>query len=716
MENENIELRPESKAAGLEKSVETETSVSYKKGDLLKDQSIIFRVIAVKDDMTVLCQTNTKKIYLQVVTNDEILDKLSKRIIGKCEGENHIIQTELVNDSTNSKWQKYINTAKDIDKTFGPFYMELKDANSKNKNLEIMKCNQIKKNTYWNIARRYLQSGFDYSALIDRRAIRKKQQTSYQYKEKTGRPSATGIVLTKIDYEYLNEAMSNYLSGRNMTFEAAYSDMCHDHYSHNVSIGDETKKVFLPVNCRPTRRQLRYFILKNLPKEKFLVAKTSLREVRNNCRPLNSDSLMGVEKPGDLLEMDEEEVNISAISKYYQNKVIGRIIVYMMIDVFSKMIVAISVTLENNSINGAKSCFLNLADDKVEYCRKYGIDIKPEEWPSGAFIPSRIRCDRGAEYMSNEIERFCKENHCDLQFVTPGTGSLKGNIEQIFNRENIALSPMTEKIGHISKRHDSRHHEQASLTIDQVTAILLRFVIAHNNQYMKNYPLSYEMMQHHVQPTPVNIWNFGCENIDSPRPITNKEQYMYSVMVPVKASINRYGINCQKLLYYRESDNDLRQEQYSPKKNVPFRADPRDLRQIYRFVNGKLIKYPLSKLKTENTKYLEHGLSQEEYDALKIYKKADDKDGEVYNENLNSSRNESIKETIHNVKRHTNNKTDNIRKNRNVEKVQKNYEDSIEHRIQDNEQIENSEERNEEPLGDASDNMDDANADFLERH
>ena len=42
MENENIELRPESKAAGLEKSVETETSVSYKKGDLLKIRALYF--------------------------------------------------------------------------------------------------------------------------------------------------------------------------------------------------------------------------------------------------------------------------------------------------------------------------------------------------------------------------------------------------------------------------------------------------------------------------------------------------------------------------------------------------------------------------------------------------------------------------------------------------------------------------------------------------
>ena len=28
------------------------------------------------------------------------------------------------------------------------------------------------------------------------------------------------------------------------------------------------------------------------------------------------------------------------------------------------------------------NCLANAATDKVEFCQKYGIDIKPDEWPN----------------------------------------------------------------------------------------------------------------------------------------------------------------------------------------------------------------------------------------------------------------------------------------------------------------------------------------------
>ena len=47
--------------------------------------------------------------------------------------------------------------------------------------------------------------------------------------------------------------------------------------------------------------------------------------------------------------MDEVEMDVSIVSEVDPTKVIGRPIVHAMVDVYSRMITAVSVSLENNS-------------------------------------------------------------------------------------------------------------------------------------------------------------------------------------------------------------------------------------------------------------------------------------------------------------------------------------------------------------------------------
>ena len=75
---------------------------------------------------------------------------------------------------------------------------------------------------------------------------------------------------------------------------------------------------------------------------------------------LVSDNLLNVHGPGDLFEMDEVEMDVSIVSEVDPTKVIGRPIIHAMVDVYSRMITAVSVSLENNSVLGFTNCLLNL--------------------------------------------------------------------------------------------------------------------------------------------------------------------------------------------------------------------------------------------------------------------------------------------------------------------------------------------------------------------
>ena len=54
--------------------------------------------------------------------------------------------------------------------------------------------------------------------------------------------------------------------------------------------------------------------------------------------------------PGDLWEVDECEIDLSLVSVENPSVTVGRPIVYVMIDVYTRMIVAYSVAFDNNSV------------------------------------------------------------------------------------------------------------------------------------------------------------------------------------------------------------------------------------------------------------------------------------------------------------------------------------------------------------------------------
>jgi hypothetical protein len=55
--------------------------------------------------------------------------------------------------------------------------------------------------------------------------------------------------------------------------------------------------------------------------------------------------------------------------------IIGRPVIYIVIDVFSRLIVGFAVTLEGPSWAGAKLALENAFSDKASYCKQFGINI-----------------------------------------------------------------------------------------------------------------------------------------------------------------------------------------------------------------------------------------------------------------------------------------------------------------------------------------------------
>ncbi len=375
--------------------------------------------------------------------------------------------------------------------------------------------------------------------------------------------------------------------------------------------------------------------------------------------------------PGDLWEVDECEIDLSLVSVENPSVTVGRPIVYVMIDVYTRMIVAYSVAFDNNSVLGITNCFLNLLDDKQELCNRFGIQIGANEWPS-KILPLRLRSDYGAEYISHAMDTICCKLGVAKELVSPATGSLKGQVEQLFHQIHAAQNSLLEGKGLIEKRYDSNHHQEAILNIQEFEAVLLTYIVGHNRKYMEKYPLTKDMRQQNVEPCPIDLWKYGVSLNGSPRPITNEVMFRHSLLLPVKASVGRAGITFKGLFYINLQDEALLRDMYlasthGKKKLDSACFDPRNIGHLYYIREGKLMTASLNYKKTGMKEY--EGMTLSEYNALHNKKKDDDAIGRETNLQMDIAiRDRQAKIVSEAQKRHLSPSTENLRANRAAEK------------------------------------------------
>ena len=581
----------------------------------------------------------------------------------------------LLPDSEDENYLKKQALMRFIMQEYGPLYEKLYGKTTKTNLKKTMEDLGIQRDAAWRAIRRFLQSGLDMAAIVDGRSLRSGKRNPYKYSKKTGHPTMNalgkGVPLTDEIRTYFDEAIKDFLIGRAKTKKDAYMTMIEKHFINEEEIPTGIRVSVLPDNLRPTLKQFLNYTRVRVPQEEIDKAKTSAREQRNNKRLLLSDNLQGVMGPGDLWEVDECEIDLSLVSVENPSVTVGRPIVYVMIDVYTRMIVAYSVAFDNNSVLGITNCFLNLLDDKQELCNRFGIQIGADEWPS-KILPLRLRSDYGAEYISHAMDTVCCKLGVAKELVSPATGSLKGQVEQVFHQIHAAQNSLLEGKGLIEKRHDSNHHQEAALNIQEFEAVLLTYIVGHNRKYMEKYPLTKDMRQQNVEPCPIDLWKYGVSLNGSPRPITNEVMFRHSLLLPVKASVGRAGITFKGLFYINLQDEALLRDMYlasthGKKKLESACIDPRNISHLYYIREGKLMTASLNYKKTGMKEY--EGMTLSEYNALHNKKKDDDAIGRETNLQMDIAiRDRQAKIVSEAQKRHLSPSTENLRANRAAEK------------------------------------------------
>ena len=596
------------------------------RGQILRKGDAAFRVIYVTPDNIVLIRLNTGKIDIHLETTAGIHAAMVNGMVIQETPKNIVLNLNVVPEKYLEAFDIRKEIVRRISEKYGPTFLELSFKSPKPLLNELAERFSYSRKTINNIIRDYLQSGMTEASLMDARWLQtgKTRTSSYELaKQENGLAKLPG---KKGEwFGFFEEALYyKNAGGKDVSYRSAYDGMIATHFSYYET--DESGEIQVyekPKNEIPSYDQFVRYCHKMMPKEaedKYFLGEM---EQRNNNRLLLGSSSKGVEGCYDCCEMDAWESDFSLVSEDDPDKVVGRAVIYMIKDVATRTIVAASVGFDNNSTKGCLNCLANLNVPKKELLTEYGVSFKDERiWLTG-YQPRSMRVDNGSEFISEKLFDIMPRLGISQGICPPGMGSMKAVIERSFEDIHQQLKPFLSRYGHITKDHNSKHHEQALLNIRQFTKLIYTYIVAYNQKLNNGISYTKDMAEKHVPQVPYLAMQYYM-NLSPARLLPQGDEFLKAFLFDSKASLSKAGICMYKynLYYVNKNDQSLLSKAYETGRkriSFPILYDPRNVDLIYYISNGHLERAELNEDIGKQADY--KGMTFDQYEKLISAKK-----------------------------------------------------------------------------------------------
>lgn len=408
---------------------------------------------------------------------------------------------------------------------------------------------------------------------------------------KIGRPSKYGSGSSKNVDDNMKNIFENaikkyYHNRKEYPLSTVYELMLKEYFTTPVKQDDGNVKYELFDESEiPTLRQFRYWYSKTYSMAEKISSRKGQKQYDLNHRAVLGKSDTGIYGPGAQYQIDATVADIYLVSQFNRANIIGRPVIYFVIDTFSRMIAGMYVGLEGPSWMGAMMALANAASDKVTYCAEYDIDIKDDEWPC-KHIPNTILADRG-EMESKSVETLINTLNIRVDNAPAYRADMKGIVEQLFHTVNTKTTMFLP--GHVkpdmSQRGGKDYRLDAKLDIRQFTKVIIHCVLNHNkDHYLEGYDRKERMIADDVKPIPLELWNWGIANCSGLLRTVPEETIKLSLMPIDKARVTEKGIKYKNLYYI--SDRSIAEGWFEKARakgsyRVDISYDPRDMSNIY---------------------------------------------------------------------------------------------------------------------------------------
>lgn len=289
--------------------------------------------------------------------------------------------------------------------------------------------------------------------------------------------------------------------------------------------------------------------------------------------------------PGSRFQIDATIADVFLVSRLDRRRIIGRPVIYVVIDVFSRMIVGLYVGLEGPSWIGAMMALANTAEDKVAFCKRFGRVITHDEWPCDQ-LPATLLGD-GGEIASELVSALLTNFNIVVETAAPYRADWKGIVERRFRLLPAAYKPFVP--GYIDVDYRARggtdYRFDAVLDIDDFTRVLIECALFFNNEYeLTRYDRDRSVAADRVPPIPIDLWEWGRTHRSGALRSFPHDLVKFSLMPVAPATVTELGLRFKgsyyttpKALEERWFDRARQQGRWE----VPVSYDTRDFDRLW---------------------------------------------------------------------------------------------------------------------------------------
>lgn len=362
-------------------------------------------------------------------------------------------------------------------------------------------------------------------------------------------------LISAVDKRCIRIGYDAYVNDKTSSIRKAYDNMLRRFYVvREITKSPEAEPQLLPESQIPTFRQFEYLGKKLYDEVEVEQGRKGMLKWLKDCRPLSGTVRDWLRGPCHQFEIDATVADIYLVNSYSRRMLIGRPVVYAVVDSFSGMITGLYVGLEGPSWNGARQALFNTFTGKVDFCASHGVDILPEEWPCH-HLPHNVYADRG-EMLSEAAEGLASGLKIELGIAPPYRPDWKAMVESRFGILND-LTGVRWLPGGVAAREKERgerdYRLDATLTLKEFTQIMIKCVLHYNRYHRQPGRLTQDMMNDGVEPTPIAIWSWALDK-GHIEPNNRPDELIYLHLLPrERASVQKGGIVFRGMHYICET-------------------------------------------------------------------------------------------------------------------------------------------------------------------
>ncbi|WP_343731806.1 Mu transposase C-terminal domain-containing protein [Duganella sp.] len=310
----------------------------------------------------------------------------------------------------------------------------------------------------------------------------------------------------------------------------AYQQMLADFFVERRIDADAGRVLTTPsglMKAVPTFGQFNYWLDHDddRPPEVARRAARALPAMLQAAAPALAASALPPGRPGDGFYLDALRAEVQLVSRADRNQAIGRPLIYVVTDVFSRMVCGVYVGLGEVHWSQAMLALANCGADKQHYSQRYGRNIDADQWPC-RHLPEALLAN-AALTLGWSGDTLLNNFNLRSMAVEQGPDDWRAVLEKRFR----LLAPGMPRA---SCRLDG------VLDVEQFTRIVIDCILYYNGR---------QQLAHAGNATPRQLWDWGREHRGGGLKIYPEQLLRCSLMPVAQASVTAEGIALFDSLY-----------------------------------------------------------------------------------------------------------------------------------------------------------------------